>query len=565
MKGSCLKNNAPMSRVLTGSWFLASGLIASGLFLSGLTAQASQLPAGSKANSKVGFEVKDITLADNGTINVVADFDLSKVEMKGNAENVFTPMYVNGTDTLRFDSFSVLGRNRYYYLLRNGEMPASAFYKGEPVNPSGYTAFPSPANGTTTLMEFDALTHCGTLYLSAPMQEWLRTATLTVDVEARGCANCHKDVEGMPEKWFPVAQNDFVVRLYTPELLYVTPVAEAVKMREISARAYIDFPVNRTEIYPDYRRNPQELAKIRATIDSVKNDKDINITSLHISGTASPEGSYQNNVRLAKGRTESLKNYVQGLYRFPAGLITSSFEPVDWKGLAEFLEMVASLGNGPTDSIRMDQFKNIPFDPATIRSILPNAEQILGIVNSDIEPVNRNNKIKQTYKNEYAWLLQNVYPALRHSDYRIEFEIKTYTEVSEIIDVMAVSPQKLSLAELFVAANSQPVGSEIYNRAFELAVTMYPNDAIANLNAANNALQRGDYRMAERYMQKSGDSDEARYQKAVKSQMEGNQSEALEIYRSLTGSSNPEVAGKSQVAVEAIEEIINARPWWPLD
>ena len=72
--------------------------------------------------------------------------------------------------------------------------------------------------------------------------------------------------------------------------------------------------MNRTEIHPDYRRNPEELKKILSTIDAVKNDADSKIISISIKGYASPEGSYSNNIRLAKGRTETLKEYVRKQY-----------------------------------------------------------------------------------------------------------------------------------------------------------------------------------------------------------------------------------------------------------
>lgn len=63
-----------------------------------------------------------------------------------------------------------------------------------------------------------------------------------------------------------------------------------VKMREMKGSAYIDFPVNRTEIHENYRSNYTELQKIRNTIDVVRNDADTRITSVFIKGYASPEG-----------------------------------------------------------------------------------------------------------------------------------------------------------------------------------------------------------------------------------------------------------------------------------
>lgn len=567
-----------------------------------MTTGAFELPAGNRSESILGVEVRNIYLQDSD-ITVDLGLDLSQVKMKSNVETVYTPMFVSGTDTLRFQPFSVTGRNRMYWCRRNNALLPLTFYKGKTVaeippagsvEGTGYrlTGAGSGKSGTPSMYD---------LTLSTPYRDWMQTASFQIDIETLGCANCVKANPVGTEPFYALAQNDFVTRSYFPEFLYVTPVAEAIKMREISARAYIDFPVNRIEIYPDYRRNPEELGKIRATIDSVKNDKDINITSLHISGTASPEGGYQNNIRLAKGRTEALKDYVQSLYRFPAGLITTSFEPVDWEGLAQFLEMVQEISrlksridsdnaglpaggeNDSTnnqllpstqlqtlnalDSIRFDQFQNINFDPATISYTLPDAGAILAIVDSDIEPFNRNLKIKQTYPDQYAWLLENVYPALRHSDYRIQFEIKTFTEVEEILDVMATQPSKLSLAELFVAANSQEPGSELYNRAFELAVTMYPEDETANLNAAVAAMQRGDMISAGRYLAKvTQETPETDYANAMYLLIQGNESRALEMFRSLSNSLNTTVAEKAAAAVQGLEEmqIINSRTFIPM-
>ena len=46
---------------------------------------------------------------------------------------------------------------------------------------------------------------------------------------------------------------------------------------------------------------------------------------------------------------------------------------------------------------------------------------------------------------------------------------------------------------------------------FETAVRMFPNDEVANLNAANAAIRRDDFAAARRYLNKAGDSAEAVY------------------------------------------------------
>ncbi|MCH5227947.1 MAG: hypothetical protein J1F16_09085 [Muribaculaceae bacterium] len=517
---------------------------------------AAVIPTGSKDGSEIAVEVINI-YRDNQELVTTLQLDFSKINLKSNVEVVITPKYIGENDSVSLEPVTVAGRNRWYWIERNrvaSGLIVKGFGKdkGEMINATPNepiaTAY-TPQVQNTRLKTYNVT-------LFTPYRNWMENAIFEIETEVRGCANCIKGKQGED---FPLAKTDFVQRTFFPEFLYVAPVAEAVKMREISARAYIDFPVNQVEIYPDYRRNPAELAKIRATIDSVRNDKDINITSLHISGTASPEGSYQNNVRLASGRTEALKNYVQGLYSFPSNFITTSFEPVDWAGLSEFLSTVVYSGTvSVNDSIRFDQFQNIPGDIDQWKESIPSASAILSIVNSDLEPVARNNKIKNTYPKEYAWLLENVYPALRHSDYRIQFEIKTYTEVSEIIEVMQTRPQNLSLAELFVAANSQEFGSPLYDQAFDLAVTMYPDDETANLNAGINAMRRGDIISAERYLPKAGQTPEAEYARALLLLKQGDEETAVNILSSLQGSLSPQVASAARAAVQGLEKTADA-------
>lgn len=268
--------------------------------------------------------------------------------------------------------------------------------------------------------------------------------------------------------------------VFVPEYNYITNIkVDSVKLRHLDGRAYVDFPVNKTVIYPDYRLNRIELGKILATIDSVRNDEDLTVNSLSIKGFASPEGSYANNERLAKGRTEALKEYVNKLYRFEPGFIKTSYEPEDWEGLRKYVES----------------------------SQLAHRQQILDIIDSDIAPDPKNTKIQRTYPEEYAFLLKEVYPGLRHSDYRVDYTIRSFTSVDEILSVMAYAPQKLSLNEFFRAGATMQPGTPEYNNVFETAVRMYPDSPVANLNAANAAMTRGDLDSAERYLAKADSND----------------------------------------------------------
>ncbi|MDH6321728.1 Tfp pilus assembly protein PilF, partial [Parabacteroides sp. PH5-13] len=62
-------------------------------------------------------------------------------------------------------------------------------------------------------------------------------------------------------------------------------------------------------------------------------------------------------------------------------------------------------------------------------------------------------------------------------------------------------PRQLSLNEMFLVANTYPEGSPQFAEVFETAVRLYPEDPVANLNAAASALKAGDQVRAERYLQ----------------------------------------------------------------
>ena len=133
--------------------------------------------------------------------------------------------------------------------------------------------------------------------------EWMHQATLVLHMDLCGCGAAPEENSLLSVTNLSHIKDDNIYN-WIPAVAYIEPQAEAIKKRTEEGSAYLDFPVNKTVIFPDYRRNPEELEKIRLTIEVVKNDKNANITSITIHGYASPEGSYANNTRLARERAE---------------------------------------------------------------------------------------------------------------------------------------------------------------------------------------------------------------------------------------------------------------------
>lgn len=405
------------------------------------------------------------------------NLDLSGLNVESKRAVLLTPVIVNGDNRLELPSVGVYGRNRYYYYVRNGESMLTG--KSE----QSYRASEKPAS-----VEIKEV---------VPYQNWMDGSQLVLRRQDYGCCGSI-----LAEQTGSYAGYQAPV-VYQPEFVYVRPQAETVKSRSLSGSAYIDFPVNQTVIRPEYRKNQLELDKIQGTINSVKDDADMTITAVAIKGYASPEGAYAANERLAKGRTEALKNYVQNLYHFDASIMKTDYEPEDWAGLKAYIE----------------------------KSSLEHKDEILAIIGGTESPDKKERTIKQRFPADYRVLLAECYPSLRHSDYEVDYVIRTYTTTDEIKRIFRESPQKLSLQEFYQLAQAYESGSDAFNQVYDTAVRMYPEDAHANLNAANAAMGKGDLSAAESYLKKAGNLPESVYARGVHAALSKNYPAALQFFK----------------------------------
>lgn len=407
-----------------------------------------------------GVSVGNLNMNREGKyLTVEMDVDLVALDVDANRAVLLTPRLVNGADSLDLPAIGIYGRRRYYYYVRNGISTIS----GE--SEKSFRVSDKPDNvAYSNLAEYS---------------DWMNGATLKFHRSDWGC--CQQIL----------AEYDGIVgshhEAFFPELVFVQPKAEIMKSRSLSGSAYIDFPVDQTVIYPDYRRNTVELGKIQATIDSVRNDKDVTITRVWLKGFASPESPYSHNTELAIGRTAALKKHIGQLYHFADNIIQTDYEPEDWAGLRRFVE----------------------------QSNISHRTEIMALIDSDMEPDAKEAKIKRAYPEEYRFMLQNFYPALRHTDYCIDYNIRTFSTAEEIERIMAEQPQKLSQNEFYLVAEKYEPGTDEFTEVFETAVRMFPNDTVANLNAANAAIRRDDFGAARRYLDKAGDSAEAVYARSA--------------------------------------------------
>lgn len=449
---------------------ILTGLGAALLLLSAPNAGAAKKSAAQEVPELKVHDLRiDIDEKEN-TVRVKLDLYAKAFRIKNEHEVILTPVMISeaGTDSLELDPVIICGRARYYHYMREGALdkPDNHIYRCKSDIHARYDE-------------------------TIPFEEWMNRSTVEMRRETANCCNAPKQMPGdTPHGNTLMASISTDRPSLAPAFIFAPPVDAGPVIKNIEGSAFITFVVNRTELKKDYMKNKPELAKIFNSIDFVRRDSDATITQVHLKGFASPEGPYDNNVRLAKGRTETLRRYVRDLRHFPDSIVTQSYEPEDWAGLRRYL----------TDSLNYD---------------IRHRAEIIDIIDGPLGFDNKDLAIKTRFPQDYAVILKEIYPWLRHSDYRVTYAIRTYTSLDEIRRVYQEDPSRLRNVDFYTLAQSYPEGSKDYTDVFMKAVEVYPDDPMLNLNAANIEMERGNLEKAQSHLLKSGNGGLAEYARGV--------------------------------------------------
>lgn len=422
-----------------------------------ITIASLGLPLNAEAQDKAGkdIEILNKEIKKKGDdVNIIMDLNLDKVKLGSNRGLIYTPIILNEQDTLKLPSVEVMGRKRYIYYLRNK--------KSATTNP---LIVAQRKNNQAQTIHYAYTT---------PYQDWMKNSMFAIGHDTCGC-NQTLLADGI--------LNPEGEALSTPAKLYhayIEPKAEAIKRRQENGSARLNFVINKWDILANLGNNAKELETIRKTIYLVKDDPDVTITSIKLHGYASPDGRYANNEKLANSRTQTLNKYLVDTYGVDKKLCNVTSTAEDWEGTRQYIA----------------------------EHDIPQKEIATRIINSLMKPDEKEKALLNKAGEAYKYLVKNVWPALRRTDYTIEYDVKAFN-VEEAKEVMRTRPQKLSLQEMYMVAQASEKGSEDYNNVFETAVKMFPEDKVANLNAAYIAIEREDKVSAEKYLQKAGDSAEA--------------------------------------------------------
>ena len=316
-------------------------------------------------------------------MKVKADIQLTQKMLKDAKTYVLTPQITDGKNVVKLSPIGMCSKDKFYPNLK-----AYGFEGKEGENVYTKKDLPTVVSINETV----------------PYEKWMDGSRLELVGAYEGCCGDSgeedaDEIAGYKEKCIE----------FEPAFRGTTP---QKKVETITGEAIVDFPVNGTTLNEKYHSNAAELAKITNTIDQINAAKEKEILEVIISGTASPEGKYSVNERLAAGRTQAVYDYVVAKYDFPDGVVKAESVPENWAGLRKFIEA--------------SSFKN--------------KADLLGIVDGSLDADAKEAKLRSSAN--WGAIRNNCLPYLRSTSYSIKFNTIDYESTETKVDLAYAEMKK---------------------------------------------------------------------------------------------------------------------------
>ena len=302
----------------------------------------------------------------------------------------------------------------------------------------------------------------------------------------------------------------------TAMVTYLTPDMETQKHRSESATLYIDYPTGVYDVRREFHNNRPELKKLDSLMRPLTEGNLASISSISICGYASPDGTYKDNEILASNRARCFKEYMHTTYAPEHDLYKVSSVPEDWDGLVELLQL-RPMNHG---------------------------DEVLSLIARTSIFEGREKQLMDMYGGTvYRELLKSYFPQLRRIRITVGYEARAFN-IEEAASLIYTHPRLLSLQEIYRVAAFYRPGTEQYREIYEIAAYHFPDDVLANINAASAVIMAGDPVSARQYLSKVADDPRAWNDFGVLAYLEGDRKKAEEWFRKALGI-EPEKARKN--------------------
>lgn len=399
------------------------------------------------------IKINNSNLVKNGrTVSFSMDVDFSKAKIKTQHTVALTPVLVSadGQKELAFPPVIIDGKTRYNVYLRAQSLKSverPPFHNEDSVQ-----VIINRKNGKEQHYAYSA---------STPYERWMLDGKVEIREEVHGCVNC-----GMGKSEKPLLTE--VLPTFVPEWLLeaIEPEPEPVKMRAEDRTARLQFRWDSDYIMPGLKNNRAELDTIINSILLAKNNTDLEITGISITGYASPEGTVKHNIDLSMRRAKALAVYVGKQVNIPENMLTVDWKGEDWKGFLELFE----------------EHKEIP-DWDKVNEIIARYSEDQDLCE---------NIIRKTVPEAYRYMDERLFPILRCNKYRIEYNVHNF-DLEKAKKIIRERPDLLSLKEMNQVAGSYGYGTAEYDEVMDIALEYFPNSPAALNERAERAMEQKDY------------------------------------------------------------------------
>lgn len=491
-----------------------------------------------------GFTLRQVQVS-NDSLHLNLEMDLRDVTVNSYTAILFTPVLASGTGRKELPPVIVSGRKRYRFDRRQWVLSSTE----EKPFPAPYLILTNKNSPTSHRVNYN---------IALPYTIWMAGAALLMKQEVKDCcdlqllgtdtvshdlsmlAPLETPVAGVTKGNYPTVPQAVTRRAVTqalpqtvrtiipatqlPVTFYTLPEEEvaayaamlsflepdinsAGKQRTETVALYLDYPLGRDDVLPDYKENRTQLAKLDKIFSPLAGNHFSTIEQVEVCGYSSPDGDYRNNERLAADRSHQFARYVHTAWSIPTYTLHSSSVAEDWDGFRQLL-----LTERP-----------------------PYMEEALEIIRRYGIFGGRERKLMDMQGGiPYKDMLRRFFPRLRRLEVTVRYGIRA-VDGNEASRLIYTHPELLSLPEIYAVARYYRPGTEQYREVYEIAAYRFPDDVVANVNAASAVMLTGDLESARSYLIKTMDDPRSWNNRGMLALMEGDRESAIQWFRRAVG------------------------------
>lgn len=423
----------------------------------------------------------------NDTLTLTCQMDFSVVRA-GNFETyAFTPELFAGSGEKRTLPPVVITDQKNFKMRKTDLKFAESGYYSRP-----YVVLPAMPSKRENVVSYT---------LQMPYKPWMEQMKMRIYEEKKEACIINLPTPEFikPEPKLPQAGQ--VCEPCMQMVSYLTPEEEPIKVRNEQNTLYIQYPSGSSAFDLNFGKNASEWSKLNTMLTPLTQGDLVTFKSIALCGYASPDGSVKTNDRLSSERAQSFADYMAQNYHFNDSLLHISAAGEDWDGLLTIL------------NAQKPEY----------------LEQALAIIDGQPDLDKREAQLKKDLGENYTRMLTDYFPLLRRITISIDFEVREVRN-AEAAQLIYTNPKLLSLQEMYGVAKNYEPGTKEYKQVYEIAATCYPEDVVANINAASANIISGDFDRAQQLMDRVKDDPRACNNLGVLAWLNGDADKAVEWF-----------------------------------